>query len=160
LDEGWDRDTALDEGWDRDGDGSSGERKRLAAMWACATKSDGRDKSRFLPKGCGQRAGTDYNETWAPVAKLVTLRIFLSLVAILQLFTLQMDIKTAFLNADIEETVFVKPVYDRIFILKLLYERDLIRCCISQQSSGPDTRSFPRRRGHEAQEGHVRRLYY
>jgi hypothetical protein len=58
-------------------------RMYLAAMWACATKSDGRDKSRFLPKGCGQRAGTDYNETWAPVAKLVTLRIFLSLVAIL-----------------------------------------------------------------------------
>jgi hypothetical protein len=36
-------------------------RMALVAMWACATKSDGRDKSRFLPKGCGQRAGTDYN---------------------------------------------------------------------------------------------------
>jgi hypothetical protein len=59
----------------------------LASMWACTTKSDGRDKSRFLPKGCEQRVGTDYNETWAPVAKLVTLRIFLFLVAILQLFT-------------------------------------------------------------------------
>jgi hypothetical protein len=55
-------------------------RKARASMWACATKSDGRDKSRFLPKGCGQRADVDYNETWAPVAKLVTLlRIFLSL---------------------------------------------------------------------------------
>jgi hypothetical protein len=71
-------------------------RMALAAMWACATKSDGRDKSCFLPKGCKQRADVDYNETWAPVAKLVTLRIFLSLVALLQLFTLQMDIKTAF----------------------------------------------------------------
>jgi hypothetical protein len=96
-------------------------RKALASMWACATKSDGRDKSRFLPKGCGQRAAVEYNETWAPVAKLVILRIFLSFVAILQLFTLQMDIKTAFLNAAIKETVFVKPVYDHIFILKLLF---------------------------------------
>jgi hypothetical protein len=51
-------------------------RMALVAMWACATKSDGRDKSRFLPKGRGQRAGTEYNETWAPVAKLVTLRFF------------------------------------------------------------------------------------
>jgi hypothetical protein len=57
-------------------------RKALAFMWTCATKSDGRDKSRFLPKGCGQRADVDYNETLAPVAKLVTLRIFFSLVAI------------------------------------------------------------------------------
>jgi hypothetical protein len=57
----------------------------------------------------------DYNETWAPVAKLVTLRIFLSLVAILQLSTLQLDIKTAFLNA-----VFVKPVYDQVLALRML----------------------------------------
>jgi hypothetical protein len=48
------------------------------------------------------------------VAKLVTLRIFFSLVAILQLSTMQLDIKTAFLNAKVKETIFVKPVYDQV----------------------------------------------
>jgi hypothetical protein len=44
----------------------------------------------------------------------------LSLVAILQLSTLQLDIKTAFLNAKVEQTIFVKPVYDQVFVLKLV----------------------------------------
>jgi hypothetical protein len=73
-----------------------GSRKALFSMWVCSTKADGRMKARFVPKGCGQKADVNYNETWAPVAKLVTLHIFLSLVAILQLSTLQLDIKTAF----------------------------------------------------------------
>jgi hypothetical protein len=105
-------------------DGPPTERVCYLAAAAVGTETD--DTNPMWDKieggGCGQRADTDYNETWAPVAKLVTLRIFLSRVAILQLFTLQMDIKTAFLNADIEETVFVKPLYDHIFILKLLNE--------------------------------------
>jgi hypothetical protein len=47
-------------------------RKALPSMWVCSTKADGRMKARFVPKGCGQRVDVDYNETWAPVAKLVT----------------------------------------------------------------------------------------
>jgi hypothetical protein len=65
-----------------------GGRKALSSMWVRLTKADGRMKARFVSKDCRQKADVDYNETWAPVAKLVTLRIFLSLVAILQLSTL------------------------------------------------------------------------
>ena len=65
----------------------------------------------------------DYSETWAPVAKLVTLRVFLTLVAILSLSTCQLDLKTAFLNASLEEEVFVKPLHDMQYILLLLLGR-------------------------------------
>jgi hypothetical protein len=82
----------------------------------------GKESARLLSKGCGQKANVDYKETWAPVAKLVTLRIFLTPVAILLLHTLQMNIKTAFLNADLEEMDFVKPLYYQFWILKLLYD--------------------------------------
>ena len=76
-----------------------------------------------MPKGCGQRENVDYSETWAPVAKLVTLRVFLTLVAILSLSTCQLDLKTAFLNAYLEEEVYVKPLHDMEFILLLLLGR-------------------------------------
>ena len=64
-------------------------------------------KSRYIARGFRQRKGVDYIETYAPVAKLTTLRIFLTLVAILKMFTLQMDIKTAFLNASLEEEIYL-----------------------------------------------------
>jgi hypothetical protein len=79
-------------------------------------------KARFTPRGFSQRKGLDYDETFAPVAKLVTLRIFLSLVAILCLSTMQLDLKTAFLNATLEEEIYCMPVYDHAYILKLLYK--------------------------------------
>ena len=43
---------------------------------------------------------------------MATIRLFLSLVGILMLFTHQLDVKTAFLNAPMEEDVWVKPTKD------------------------------------------------
>ena len=80
-------------------------------------------KARFTPKGYAQKQNVDYKETWAPVAKLVTLRVFLTLVAILCLHTCQLDLKTAFLNAIVEEEIYVKPLYDMVEILKALLNR-------------------------------------
>lgn len=70
--------------------------------------------------------GVDYNETFAPVAKMVTLRIFLSLVAIYSLFTGSLDIKTAFLNAPMTDDVWMEPPSNLLFLLgQLLLEPDL-----------------------------------
>jgi hypothetical protein len=53
--------------------------------------------------------GIDYHETFAPVAKMVSLRIFLTLIAIFNLFTGGLDCKTAFLNAVLKEQVWLEP---------------------------------------------------
>jgi transposase InsO family protein len=99
-------------------------RKAIASKWVVKAKTNpARLKARFTPKGCAQKYMVDYKETFAPVAKLVTLRIFLSLVAILGLYTGQLDVKTAFLNAPLEEEIYCRPLWDQIPLLKVLHGR-------------------------------------
>jgi hypothetical protein len=81
-------------------------------------------KARYTTRGFSQKKGEDYNETYAPVAKLTTLRIFLTLVAIFSLFTRQLDVKTAFLNARVAEDIYISPSYDLIDLMYLLYDRE------------------------------------
>ena len=64
--------------------------------------------------------GVDYNETFAPVAKMMTMRIFLTLVAIYSLFTGSLDIKTAFLNASLSEDVYMEPPSNLLYLLGVL----------------------------------------
>jgi len=94
-------------------------RKAIKSKWVVKQKPD-KLKARFTPKGCSQKQGVDYKETWAPVAKLVTLRVFLCLVAILQLSTGQLDLKTAFLNASLEEEIYCEPIHDQVSILQMV----------------------------------------
>ena len=57
---------------------------------------------------CSQQFGIDYNETFAPVMKYKSLRIILAIVAIKDYELKQLDVKSAFLNADIKEEVYMK----------------------------------------------------
>lgn len=74
-------------------------------------KADGsidRYKARMCAQGCTQRKGIDYTETFAPVARLSSLRTLLAIVAAEDLELHQMDVKTAFLNGDLTEDIYMK----------------------------------------------------
>ncbi|GKF16954.1 retrovirus-related pol polyprotein from transposon TNT 1-94 [Tanacetum coccineum] len=66
-----------------------------------------KNKARLVAKGYHQEKGLDFEESFAPVAKLEAIRIFLANVASKNMTIYQMDVKTAFLNGELKEVVYV-----------------------------------------------------
>ncbi|CAI7857289.1 unnamed protein product [Closterium sp. NIES-53] len=64
-----------------------------------------REKARLVVKGFTQVCGADYDETYSPVSSYVTLRIFLSIVAILDLNLMQLDMKNTFLQSKLDRVL-------------------------------------------------------
>ncbi|CAI7776944.1 unnamed protein product [Closterium sp. NIES-53] len=64
-----------------------------------------REKARLVVKGFTQLYGTDYDETYAPVSSYVTLRIFLSIIAVIDLNLMQPDMKNAFLQGKLDRVL-------------------------------------------------------
>lgn len=64
-------------------------------------------KARLVAKGFKQKEGVDYFDTYAPVARIASIRVLLALASINKLYVHQMDVKTAFLNGDLEEEVYM-----------------------------------------------------
>ncbi len=62
-----------------------------------------------MGRGYSTILGVDYDETFSPVAKMVTFRIFLTIVAVYSLHTCALDVKTAFWNAKMEREVCMTP---------------------------------------------------
>ncbi|WKA11318.1 hypothetical protein VitviT2T_028828 [Vitis vinifera] len=65
-------------------------------------------KARLVAKGFKQREGIDYFDTYAPVARTTSIRILFALASIHNLFVHQIDVKTAFLNGDLNEEVYME----------------------------------------------------
>ncbi|GJR08700.1 zinc finger, CCHC-type containing protein [Tanacetum coccineum] len=65
-------------------------------------------KARLVIQGFRQKEGIDYFDTYAPVARITTIRLLLALAAIYNLVIHQMYVKTVFLNGDLDEEVYMK----------------------------------------------------
>ncbi|GJY03248.1 retrovirus-related pol polyprotein from transposon TNT 1-94 [Tanacetum coccineum] len=71
------------------------------------------NKARLVAKGYAQEEGIDFEESFAPVARLEAVRIFVAYAAHKSFLIYQMDVKTAFLNGPLKEEVYVaqQPTY-------------------------------------------------
>ena len=61
-----------------------------------------------MARGFSQKEGIDYDETFAPVSRYNSIRVIISLASIMGWKLHQMDVKTAFLNGEIEEEVYIE----------------------------------------------------
>ena len=98
----------------------------VTSRWVRLVKPNGRHKSRVCLRGFNMIHGVDYTETFAPVAKIVTFRIILTLIALLSLYTGKLDIKTAFLNANLDETIWMEPPPNLLHLLEILCKDDTL----------------------------------
>ncbi|GJS40812.1 retrovirus-related pol polyprotein from transposon TNT 1-94 [Tanacetum coccineum] len=84
----------------------------IALKWIYKVKLDEygdvlKNKARLVAKGYRQEEGLDFEESFAPVARLEAIRIFLANAASKNMTVYQMDVKTAFLNGELKEEVYV-----------------------------------------------------
>mmetsp|Transcript_28139 Transcript_28139/g.36386 ORF Transcript_28139/g.36386 Transcript_28139/m.36386 type:complete len:382 (+) Transcript_28139:1420-2565(+) len=88
-------------------------KKLVKGKWVFVRKRDNNGKvtvhrCRWVAKGFGQTKGLDNNKTYAPVAKITTFRVLLSLAATQNLKIKQYDAPSAYLNGEVEEDIYVQ----------------------------------------------------
>ncbi|GJT21651.1 putative ribonuclease H-like domain-containing protein [Tanacetum coccineum] len=110
-------------------------KRAIGSKWVFKNKKDERgivirNKARLVAQGYTQEEGIDYDEVFAPVARIEAIRLFLAYASFKDFVVYQMDVKSAFLYGKIEEEVYVyQPsgfedldVPDRVYkVKKALY---------------------------------------
>ncbi|GJT27965.1 putative ribonuclease H-like domain-containing protein [Tanacetum coccineum] len=84
----------------------------IGTKWILKNKRDARgivvrNKARLVAQGHRQEEGIDYDEVFAPVARIEAIRLFLAFASYMGFMVYQMDVKSAFLYGEIEEEVYV-----------------------------------------------------
>nr|GEX53848.1 hypothetical protein [Tanacetum cinerariifolium] len=128
----------------------SNEKKAIGTKWVFRNKKDEmeimiRNKARLVAHGHTQEEGIDYNEVFAPVARIEAIRLFLAYASFKYFVVYQMDVKSVFIYEKIQEEVYVcqppgfedpdflieytrlkKHCMDYIKLLELVYVVDII----------------------------------
>jgi hypothetical protein len=104
-------------------------RGAIGLKWVFKVKRDEqgnvvRHKARLVVKGYAQHQGIDYDEVFAPVARMETIRLVLAVAAQKGWQVHHMDVKTAFLNGDLQEEVYVEQPFG---FIRLNQEHKVLR---------------------------------
>jgi hypothetical protein len=91
----------------------SSHKKAIEVKWVYRTKQNAdssinKYKARLVVKGYAQVFGVDFLETFAPVARLDTIRLLLALYAQKNWKVYQLDVKFAFLNGYLQEEIYIE----------------------------------------------------
>ncbi|GKB43341.1 retrovirus-related pol polyprotein from transposon TNT 1-94, partial [Tanacetum coccineum] len=113
----------------------------IALKWIYKVKLDEygdvlKNKARLVAKGYRQEEGLDFEESFAPVARLEAIRIFLANAASKNMTVYQMDVKTAFLNGELKEVVYNPR---GIFINQSKYANEILKKFDLHKSDPVDT---------------------
>ncbi|GJX39841.1 retrovirus-related pol polyprotein from transposon TNT 1-94 [Tanacetum coccineum] len=91
-----------------------------------------KNKARLVARGYRQEEGIDFEDYFAPVARLEAIRIFLAFAAHMNMVVYQIDVKTAFLNGNLREEVYVsqpmcvryqaKPIEKHLHAVKRIFK--------------------------------------
>ncbi|GJV70683.1 retrovirus-related pol polyprotein from transposon TNT 1-94 [Tanacetum coccineum] len=87
-------------------------KRAIGSKWGFKNKKDKRgimirNKARLVAQGYTQEEGIDYDEVFAPVARIEAIRLFLAYASFKDFMVYQMDVKSAFLYGKVEEEVYV-----------------------------------------------------
>ena len=87
----------------------------IGAKWVFRNKLDEaskvtRNKARLVCKGYAQVEGIDYGETFSLVARMESIRVILAYASSKHIKVYQMDVKSAFLNGELEEEVYMEQL--------------------------------------------------
>nr|GEX19846.1 hypothetical protein [Tanacetum cinerariifolium] len=109
-------------------------KRAIGSKWVFRNNKDERgivirNKARLVAQGHTQEEGIDYDEVFAPVAKIEAIRLFLSYASFMGFMVYQMDVKSAFLYGTIEEVYvcqpsgFKDPDYpDKVYVDDIIFE--------------------------------------
>nr|GEV41852.1 retrovirus-related Pol polyprotein from transposon TNT 1-94 [Tanacetum cinerariifolium] len=104
-------------------------KRAIDSKWVFRNKMDEkgiviRNKARLVAQGHTQEEGIDYDEVFAPVARIEAIRLFLTYASFKDFIVYQMDVKSAFLYGKIEEEVYVfqPPRFEDSYFLDKVYK--------------------------------------